>query len=184
NVFDAEAALDLVDNDEFLAEVPKSAELDATLAMHGVDRFAARTKLVERMAAAGRLAKIEPSAHTVPHGDRSGAVIEPYLTDQWYVDAETLAAGPIAPKPGGKTCFDWRENIQPWCVSRQLWWGHKMPAWYGPDGKVFVAESEDEALADALAYDTVNGAITEAEADAIARDPARRSQYLTPDEHL
>ena len=194
NVFDAEAALDLVDNDEFLAEVPKSAELDATLAMHGVDRFAARTKLVERMAAAGRLAKIEPSAHTVPHGDRSGAVIEPYLTDQWYVDAKTLAAGPIAavredrttfvPKTWEKTYFDWMENIQPWCVSRQLWWGHQIPAWYGPDGKVFVAESEDEALADALAYDTVNGAITEAEADAIARDPARRSQYLTRDEDV
>jgi valyl-tRNA synthetase len=130
----------------------------------------------------------------VPHGDRSSAVIEPYLTDQWYVDAKTMAEGPIAavregrtafvPKNWDKTYFDWMENIQPWCVSRQLWWGHQIPAWYGPDGKVFVAETEDEALADALAYDTVNGAITEAEAEAIAQDPARRSEYLTRDEDV
>ena len=194
NAFDAEAKLNLADNEAFLADTPRSADLDATLAMHGLDRFDARIKVVERMAAAGLLAKIEPSAHTVPHGDRSGAVIEPYLTDQWYVDAKTMAEAPIAavreartvfvPKNWEKTYFDWMENIQPWCVSRQLWWGHQIPAWYGPDGKVFVAETEDEALADALAYDTVNGAITEAEAEAIANSAERRSQYLTRDEDV
>ena len=98
----------------------------------------------------------------VPHGDRSGVVIEPYLTDQWYVDAKTLAQPAIAavragrtkfvPKNWEKTYFDWMENIQPWCISRQLWWGHQIPAWYGPDGKVFVAETEEEAVSHALGY--------------------------------
>ena len=103
------------------------------------------------------LDKIEPHTHMVPHGDRSNVVIEPFLTDQWYVDAKTLAQPAIAavrdgkttfvPKNWEKTYFDWMENIQPWCISRQLWWGHQIPAWYGPDGKVFVAETEDEAVA-------------------------------------
>ena len=106
--------------------------------------------------------KIEPHTHMVPHGDRSGVVIEPFLTDQWYVNAKALAEPAIAavrdgktnfvPKNWEKTYFDWMENIQPWCISRQLWWGHQIPAWYGPDGKVFVAETEDEAVARALAY--------------------------------
>ena len=103
----------------------------------------------------GLLGAIEPNPHTVPHGDRSGAIIEPYLTDQWYVDAKTLAAPALAavregetnfvPKNWEKTYFDWLENIQPWCISRQLWWGHQIPAWYGPDGKIFVAFSEADA---------------------------------------
>ena len=114
--------------------------------LHGVDRFAARKQIVERLEAAGLLDKIEPHTHMVPHGDRSGVVIEPFLTDQWYVDAKTLAQPAIAavregrtafvPKNWEKTYFDWMENIQPWCISRQLWWGHQIPAWYGPDGKV------------------------------------------------
>ena len=97
--------------------------------------------------------KIEPHVHTVPHGDRSNAVIEPRLTDQWYVDAATLAKPAIdavkrgrtnfVPKNWETTYFHWMENIQPWCISRQLWWGHQIPAWYGPDGKVFVAEEEE-----------------------------------------
>ena len=105
------------------------------------------------------LAKAEPHTHAVPHGDRSAVVIEPFLTDQWYVDAKTLAAPAIAavrngkttfiPKNWEKTYFDWMENIQPWCISRQLWWGHQIPAWYGPDGKVFVALTEAEAQAEA-----------------------------------
>jgi valyl-tRNA synthetase len=96
----------------------------------------------------------------VPHGDRSGVVIEPYLTDQWYVDAEELARPPsrrwrrdatvFVPKHWEKTYFEWMRNIQPWCVSRQLWWGHRIPAWYGPDGKIFVEETEAEAEAAAL----------------------------------
>ena len=90
------------------------------------------------------------------------SVIEPYLTDQWYVDAKTLAQPAIAavrsgatnfvPKNWEKTYFEWMENIQPWCISRQLWWGHQIPAWYGPDGKVFVAETEEEAVGHALGY--------------------------------
>ena len=110
------------------------------------------------------LDKIEPTSHVVPHGDRSGAVLEPYLTDQWYVDAKTLAQPAIAAVRSGKTVFvpqqwdatffNWMDNIQPWCISRQIWWGHQIPAWYGPDGKIFVAESEDDAVADALAHYT------------------------------
>ncbi len=130
----------------------------------------------------------------VPHGDRSGVVIEPFLTDQWYVDAKTLAQPAIAavrdgrttfvPKNWEKTYYDWMENIQPWCVSRQLWWGHQIPAWYGADGKVYVAETEDEAVAEALAFDTANGNITEEEAEAIAQDAGRRAAYLTRDEDV
>ncbi len=194
SIFDVEAKLNLADNDAFLADLPKSAALDETLAMHGLDRFVARAKVVERMASAGLIERIEPNTHMVPHGDRSGAVIEPFLTDQWYVDAKTMAQGPIdavrdgrtvfVPKNWEKTYFDWMENIQPWCVSRQLWWGHQIPAWYGPDGKVFVAEAEDQALAEALAYYTVNGTITEPDGEAIAQDASRRSEFLTRDEDV
>src|SRR5262245_58379873 len=194
NIFDVEAKLNLADNDAFLAGVPKSEALAETLRMHGLDRFAARTKVIERLASAGLVAKIDPNTHAVPHGDRSGAVIEPFLSDQWYVDAKTMAERPIAavregdtvfvPKNWEKTYFDWMENIQPWCVSRQLWWGHQIPAWYGPDGKLFVAESEDAALAEALAHYTVNGTITEPEGEAIARDAQRRAQFVTRDEDV
>ena len=144
NIFDIEAHLALVENDDFLAGVPTSAELDETLKLHGEERFEARKAIVERMEALGLLDHIEDHAHTVPHGDRGGVPIEPYLTDQWYVDAETLAKPAIASVKEGrtkfvptnweKTYFEWMENIQPWCVSRQLWWGHQIPAWYGPDG--------------------------------------------------
>jgi valyl-tRNA synthetase len=145
NVLDIEAQLDLDGNIEFLEGVPASAELDETLALHGLDRFEARKRIVARLEAAGFLDKIEPNTHMVPHGDRSNAVIEPFLADQWYVDAKTLAKPAIAavrdgrtafvPKNWEKTYFEWMENIQPWCISRQLWWGHQIPAWYGPDGK-------------------------------------------------
>ena len=123
----------------------------------GLDRFEARKKVVEAFEALGLLREIEKTRHVVPHGDRSGAVVEPYLTDQWYVDAKTLAAPAIKavedgqtvfePRNWEKTYFEWMRNIQPWCISRQLWWGHRIPAWYGPDGKVFVAETEAEAVA-------------------------------------
>jgi len=121
----------------------------------GLDRFAARKKVVEEFERLGLLREVEKTRHTVPHGDRSGVVVEPYLTDQWYVAADVLAKPAIkaveagdtvfVPKNWEKTYFEWMRNIQPWCVSRQLWWGHRIPAWYGPDGKAFVEETEAEA---------------------------------------
>jgi valyl-tRNA synthetase len=173
SVLDREAKLSLENNDAFLEGLdPLAPELAETLLLHGIDRFVARKQIVARMEALGLLAKIESHTHMVPHGDRSGVVIEPYLTDQWYVDAKTLAQPAIAavrdgrttfvPKNWEKTYFDWMENIQPWCISRQLWWGHQIPAWYGwaLDGnqlslakmQIFVAESEAEALAQARDY--------------------------------
>jgi valyl-tRNA synthetase len=159
NIFSTDAKLQLKDNADFVAGVPKSADLDATLAMHGTDRFAARKAVLARLEEKGLIEKIEPQSHVVPHGDRSNVVIEPFLTDQWYVDAKELAKPAIAavrqgktkfiPKNWEKTYFDWMENIQPWCISRQLWWGHQIPAWYGPDGKVFVATAEAEAQGEA-----------------------------------
>ncbi len=131
----------------------------------GLDRFEARKRIVADLAALDLLAKIEPTSHTVPHGDRSNDVIEPWLTDQWYVDAAELAKPAIAavesgrttfvPKNWEKTYFEWMRNIQPWCISRQLWWGHQIPAWYfgnPADRCVFVAENEEEAKRQAIAH--------------------------------
>ncbi|WP_394658721.1 valine--tRNA ligase [uncultured Novosphingobium sp.] len=125
----------------------------------GMDRFDARKRVVELMDADGLLDKIEDRVIQTPYGDRGGVVIEPWLTDQWYVDAETLAKAPldavrsgaieIVPKTWEKTFFNWMENIQPWCVSRQLWWGHRIPAWYADDGSIYVAETEEEAQSQA-----------------------------------
>jgi valyl-tRNA synthetase len=125
----------------------------------GLERFEARKRIVEMLEAEGALMRVEDRVIPTPFGDRSGVVIEPWLTDQWYVDAQKLA-GPaieavrngtikVVPETWKKTWFNWLENIQPWCVSRQLWWGHRIPAWYADDGKVFVAETEEEALAQA-----------------------------------
>ncbi|MGA8396637.1 MAG: valine--tRNA ligase [Pseudolabrys sp.] len=159
NIFTVEAKLKLKDNADFVAGIPNSADLDATLAMNGTDRFAARKAILARLEEKGLVEKIEPQSHVVPHGDRSNVVIEPFLTDQWYVNAKELAKPAIAavragktkfiPKNWEKTYFDWMENIQPWCISRQLWWGHQIPAWYGLDNKVFVALTEAEAQTDA-----------------------------------
>ena len=143
----------------------------------GMERFAARKAIVARLEAEGALVRVEDRTIQTPYGDRSGVVIEPWLTDQWYVDAATLAkpaieavrsgAIQIVPKTWEKTFFNWMENIQPWCVSRQLWWGHRIPAWFGPkkigprrlldstnsaDMEVFVAESEDKAVSLARNY--------------------------------
>lgn len=123
----------------------------------GLDRFEARRRIVEELDSLGLLDRIEDRPIQVPHGDRSGAVIEPWLTDQWFVDAARLAAEARAavedgrtefvPKAWEKTYFNWLDTIQPWCISRQLWWGHRIPAWYGPDGKPIVAIDEAEAQA-------------------------------------
>ncbi len=156
NVLSPEGKLLLDPNPDFTQGVKPSAELRAMiLEFNGVFRFAARKMIAARLEADGLMEKIEPHIHVVPHGDRSNAVIEPRLTDQWYVDAATLAKPAIdavkrgrtnfVPKNWETTYFHWMENIQPWCISRQLWWGHQIPAWYGPDDKVFVAEEESAA---------------------------------------
>jgi valyl-tRNA synthetase len=132
---------------------------NAPEAYRGLDRFKAREAVVAAMQALDLIEKIDDHAMTLPYGDRSGVVIEPWLTDQWYVDAATLAKPAIesveqgrtrfVPKQWESTYFEWMRNIQPWCISRQIWWGHQVPAWYGPDGKVFVAETEEEAASEA-----------------------------------
>jgi valyl-tRNA synthetase len=191
DVLDAEAHLKLAGNEAFLRAVPPSAELEQTLAYDGRDRFVVRKDIVRRLEAAGLLAKTESHTHMVPHGDRSAVVIEPFLTDQWYVDAKTLAQPAIAAVRAGRTVFvprnweatyfNWMENIQPWCISRQLWWGHQIPAWYGPDGKVFVAESEGEALSEAIAHYVANGTLSNEAAVDMRRQGGK---LLTRDEDV
>ena len=127
---------------------------NAPEAYRGLDRFEARRRIVADMEAAGLLEKIEDHKLMVPRGDRSGAVIEPYLTDQWYVAIESLAKPAIeaveqgdiefVPKNWENTYFEWMRNIQDWCISRQLWWGHRIPAWYDEAGNVYVGRSEEE----------------------------------------
>ena len=159
NMFDAEA------------RVVQTADGLVPAEFIGLDRFVARDLVVARMKELGFLiphvtktkdgeeqqADAEPRVIQQPFGDRGGVPIEPWLTDQWYVNAEELAQAPlkavrsgaveIVPKSWEKTFFNWMENIQPWCVSRQLWWGHRIPAWYAEDGEVFVAETEEAAQA-------------------------------------
>jgi valyl-tRNA synthetase len=128
----------------------------------GLERFAARKQVLADLEAAGLIEQVEDHVLMVPHHDRSGEVIEPWLTDQWFCNAGELAKPAIAAVESGRTrfvprqwentFFEWMRNIQPWCISRQLWWGHQIPAWYGPDSRVFVAESEDEAARDAAAH--------------------------------
>jgi valyl-tRNA synthetase len=125
----------------------------------GLTREDARKRVVELLEAEGALVRVEDRVIPTPFGDRSGVVIEPWLTDQWYVDAAKLALPAlqavkkgdikIVPETWAKTWFNWLENIQPWCVSRQLWWGHRIPAWYAEDGHVYVAETEEDARKEA-----------------------------------
>jgi valyl-tRNA synthetase len=124
----------------------------APTAYQGLDRFAARAPLVTALQTAGFLDRIEAHTLNIPRGDRSGAVLEPYLTDQWFIRMQPLAKAAIAaiqsgqvrfvPENWTKICLHWLENIEDWCISRQLWWGHRIPAWYGPQGEVWVGESE------------------------------------------
>jgi len=128
----------------------------------GLDRFEARSRIVDKLKTLNLFVKEETITHTVPHGDRSNVIVEPWLMDQWYVDAKKMAIPAIKavedskttfiPKNWDKTYFEWMRNIQPWCVSRQLWWGHRIPAWFGPDNKVFVEPGEQEALVAAEAF--------------------------------
>ena len=142
------------------AKVMQTADGLVPAELLGLDRFEARKRVVAMIEAAGLSGEGRGPRRRHPLGDRSQVVIEPWLTDQWYVDAATLAKKPIeavrsgdikvVPKSWEKTWFNWLENIQPWCVSRQLWWGHQIPAWYDDaSGKVYVAETEAEAQAQA-----------------------------------
>ncbi|KIU27694.1 valyl-tRNA synthetase [Methylobacterium radiotolerans] len=158
NVLDPEGRMQLDGNADFLDGVAPEPE---ALALHGLDRAQARKEVVALMEARGRLRAIEPNTHAVPHGDRSGVVIEPYLTDQWYVNVKPLAERALQAVRDGQTkfvpenyekiFFQWLTNIEPWCISRQLWWGHQIPVWYDDEGGIFVAESEEEARAAAAA---------------------------------
>jgi len=193
SVLDQEGALALVGNEDYLRGLPEGSQQLAE-ELHGVDRFAARKQILARLEDFGFLERTEPNTHMVPHGDRSGVIIEPYLTDQWYVDARTLAQPAIAavrsgatsfvPKNWEKTYFEWMQNIQPWCISRQLWWGHQIPAWYGPDGKVFVAETEEEAVGNALGYYVEQEVITPEQGREMALDRNKRAGFITRDEDV
>ncbi|WP_037084562.1 valine--tRNA ligase [Neorhizobium vignae] len=163
NIMNIDGTITIKDNEDFLEGLDHPAALHGAWdRLEGQDRFTARKIVVEIFEEAGLLDKVEPHKHMVPHGDRGGVPIEPRLTEQWYVDAHTLAQPAIAsvkegrtkfvPKNWDKTYFEWMENIQPWCISRQLWWGHQIPAWYGPDGQVFVEKTEEEALQAAIQH--------------------------------
>jgi valyl-tRNA synthetase len=170
NIFDVEANIWVTKNNAFL-----DGEHDRIRDFDGLPRFTARKKVVIALEALGLLEKIEPNLMKVPYGDRSNVAVEPYLTDQWYVDAKTLAQPALEavregrtdfiPENWRKVYFDWLERIEPWCISRQLWWGHRIPAWYGPvkrvdengvtlayDKQIFVHQSASEALRQAEKY--------------------------------
>ncbi|MGB1045961.1 MAG: valine--tRNA ligase, partial [Candidatus Puniceispirillaceae bacterium] len=148
NLMTATAAMESID------EIPKK--------YWGLDRYEARRQILQDLDAEGLVEREETLSNVVPHGDRSGVVVEPWLMDQWYVNAEKLAAPAIkaveegrtkfVPERWSKTYFEWMRNIQPWCISRQLWWGHRIPAWYGPDDTAFVEETEDAAIAAATRH--------------------------------
>jgi valyl-tRNA synthetase len=190
NILSAEGALQLRDNESFLNGASEEGRRTAA-ALDGLDRFEARKRIVAMLEDRGLIEKIEPHVYMVPHGDRSGAVIEPWLTDQWYVDAKTLAQPALkavrdgdttfTPHNWRKTYFDWLEKIQPWCISRQLWWGHQIPAWYGPDGDVFVAETEEEAIGAALADAVEKRLMTDEEAKRLIADPDRLAATVSRD---
>ncbi len=173
SVLDREGRVTLAEIE--LAAVPGIADPAWTQALAGQDRFAARKRIVAELERLELLVRVEPHTHQVPHGDRSDVPIEPLLTTQWYADAKTLAAPAIAaveqgrtvfvPRQWENTFFAWMREIEPWCISRQLWWGHRIPAWYGPDGSVFVAH-------------------TEAEARGLAREHYGRDELLAQDEDV
>jgi len=170
NIFGTEAQLALSGNEDFLDGLAQTDDLKAVLALDGLDRFEARKRIVAMLEEREILVQIEPNTHVVPHGDRSNVVIEPYLTDQWYVNVKPLADRALdvvrkgqtkfVPENWEKTYFQWLENIEPWCVSRQLWWGHQIPAWYDDQGNAYVAMSEEEARAEARAKHGKDVALT------------------------
>jgi valyl-tRNA synthetase len=168
SVLDLRAHVTLEEIADVLAAVPDIADPDFVRALEGKSRDEARKLIVAELERLGLLVNVEPHTHAVPHAERGGAVVEPRLTTQWFCDAATLAKPAIAavesghtefvPKQWENTFFAWLRDIQPWCISRQLWWGHRIPAWYAPDGSVFVAFDQQEAEAaarDKLGADVV-----------------------------
>ena len=161
SIFDREARITLADIETEIRDVPGVAEPGFVRSLIGQDRFVARKRIVAELARLDLLPVTEPHTYQVPHGDRSGVPIEPLMTVQWYCNAGELAKPAIAavesgrtefvPKQWENTFFAWMRDIQPWCISRQLWWGHRIPAWYGPDGHVFVERTEAEAIVAARA---------------------------------
>jgi valyl-tRNA synthetase len=161
SVLDREAKITLAEIADDLRAVPGLADPAFVGLLEGQGREAARAAIVAELDRLGLLEKIEPHINQVPHGDRSGVVIEPLLTVQWYCNAAVLAKPAIEaveqgrvqfmPRQWENTFFAWMRDIQPWCISRQLWWGHRIPAWYAEDGSVFVARTAEEAAAQALA---------------------------------
>ncbi|ACI53266.1 valyl-tRNA synthetase [Gluconacetobacter diazotrophicus PA1 5] len=162
SVLDEDARITLAEIADELRSEDGLADPAFVRGLEGMGRDAARKAVVAELERLGWLEKIEPHRNQVPHAERSGAVVEPRLTTQWYCDAATLAGPAIeavetgqvrfVPQQWENTFFAWMREIQPWCISRQLWWGHRIPAWYGPDGHVFVARDEDGARAEALAH--------------------------------
>jgi len=159
SVLDRQAMVTLAEIEDVLALVPGVADPAFVRTLEGQSRFAARSAIVAELERLALLAKIEPHINQVPHGDRGGVPVEPRLTTQWYCNAGVLAKPAIeavetgrtvfVPKQWENTFFAWMRDIQPWCISRQLWWGHRIPAWYGPDGTVFVARDAEGAAAQA-----------------------------------
>ncbi len=173
SVLDREGRVDLAEIDPDLAAVDGVADPTFLRTLEGRDRFDARKAIVAELERLGLMEKTERHIHQVPHGDRSGVPVEPRLTTQWFCNAAVLAKpaieaveqGPtrFVPKQWGNTFFAWLRDIQPWCISRQLWWGHRIPAWYGPDGAIFVAHSEPEAKSAARAQYGRDEALTQDE---------------------
>ena len=162
SVLDRQGHVTLAEIEGDLRDLDGLASADFVRALAGTDRAAARKTIVAELERLELIDKIEPHTHQVPHGDRGGVPIEPLLTTQWYCNAAELAKPAIeavetgrmrfVPRQWENTFFAWMRDIQPWCISRQLWWGHRIPAWYGEDGHVFVAETEDAARAQAAAH--------------------------------
>jgi valyl-tRNA synthetase len=162
SVLDKTAHVTLAEITDELTAVEGIADPAFVRSLDGLDRFAARKAIVAELERLELVEKIEPYTNQVPHGDRGGVPIEPLLTTQWYCNAAVLAKPAIEAVESGKTVFmpkqwentffAWMRDIQPWCISRQLWWGHRIPAWYGPDGEVFVAKDDAEAAALALTH--------------------------------
>jgi valyl-tRNA synthetase len=160
SVLDRAARVTLAEIEDELTAIPNLADPDFVRGLAGQGRETARAAIVAELDRLGLLEKVEPHTNAVPHGDRSGVVIEPLLTVQWYCNAAVLAKPAIAavedgrvqfvPRQWENTFFAWMRDIQPWCISRQLWWGHRIPAWYAPDGTVFVARTQAEAEQQAL----------------------------------